>query len=177
MVRNLFGEGVMISNGPLGSSLPMAQGLALADAVAGNDRTTVCVISDGAMMEGEAKEAVSAIPGFAGKGQCNPFVLILSDNNTKLSGRIDAQAFSMQPSFAALAATGWNVVVVEDGHDLQAVYTALEGAVATAQADAAKAGRGLGQDHQGQVRQEHRGQCLRWSRISAQERFPGPGVL
>ena len=72
-------EGVLISNGPLGSGLPQAQGLAIGDQLAGNDRVTICTISDGAMMEGEAKESLAAIPGLAVKGQVNPFVLILSD--------------------------------------------------------------------------------------------------
>ena len=36
-------EGVLLSNGPLGSALPQAQGLALADKATGKNRTTVCV--------------------------------------------------------------------------------------------------------------------------------------
>ena len=44
-------EGVLISNGPLGSGLPQAQGLAIADKVAKNDRVTICTVSDGAAME------------------------------------------------------------------------------------------------------------------------------
>jgi transketolase len=132
---HLFPEGVMVSNGPLGSSIPIAQGLALADRLADLTRTTICVISDGAMMEGEAKEAVSAIPGLAAKGLCNPFVLVISDNNTKLSGRVDADAFSMQPYFTSLAAQGWNVVKCEHGNDLQAAFTAVETAIAAAEKD------------------------------------------
>jgi transketolase len=132
---HLFADGVMISNGPLGSGLPIAQGLALADRLADNARTTITVISDGALMEGEAKEAVAAIPGFAVKDQTNPFVLIVSDNNTKLSGRVDADSFSMQPYLASLATQGWKVVTVADGHNLQAVFSAIEGAVKAAQAD------------------------------------------
>ncbi len=123
---HLFPEGINVSNGPLGSGLPIAQGMAMADRVAGNDRATMCVISDGAMMEGEAKEACAAIPGFAGKGRINPFVMVVSDNNTKLSGRIDFQSFSMQPSFEALAALGWHVIKVDQGHDVQGILHALE---------------------------------------------------
>ena len=88
---HLFAEGVMVSNGPLGSGLPVAQGLGMADCLANKARTTVCVISDGAMMEGEAREAVAAIPGFASRSLLAPFVMVVSDNNTKLSGRIDEQ--------------------------------------------------------------------------------------
>ncbi len=136
---HIFPEGVMVSNGPLGSGLPIAQGLSLADRLANNtERTTICVMSDGAMMEGEAREAVAAIPGLAAKGKTTPFVMVLSDNNTKLSGRIDEQSFSMVPSFDALAAQGWDVVEVAEGHDLQAVFTAIEAAIGTAEGDATK---------------------------------------
>lgn len=127
-------EGVLLSNGPLGSALPQAQGLALADKLAGNDRVTVVVMSDGAAMEGEAKEAFAAIPGLAGKGRLNPFVLVISDNDTKLSGRISHDAYSLAPTFQAMAVLGWQVINVPNGHDLQAVYQALEKAIATARA-------------------------------------------
>ena len=76
-------EGVLLSNGPLSSAVGQSQGLAMADKTAGNDRVTLLVLSDGASMEGEAKEAFSAIPGLAAKGKVNPFVMILSDNQTK----------------------------------------------------------------------------------------------
>ncbi len=128
-------EGVLLSNGPLSSSLPQAQGLAFADKVRKNDRVTICTISDGASMEGEAKEAFAAIPGFAAKGQCNPFVLVVSDNDTKLSGRITKDAFSMQPTFAAMSTLGWNVIEVRQGNNLQAVYLAVEEGIKQAQAN------------------------------------------
>jgi len=86
-------------------------------------------------MEGEAKEAFAAIPGLAARGRVNPFVLVLSDNDTKLSGRITRDAFSMQPTFEAMDDLGWRVTRVENGHDLQAVYLAVEKAVADAKAD------------------------------------------
>jgi transketolase len=128
-------EGVLMSNGPLGSSLPQAQGLAIGDKIAKRDRVTICVVSDGASMEGEAKEAFAAIPGLAAKDRVNPFVLLISDNDTKLSGRITKDSFSMQPSFAAMGALGWNVVNVPNGNNLQEIYLAIEKAIATAKAN------------------------------------------
>ena len=128
-------EGVFISNGPLGSGLPVAQGLALGDQLAKRDRLTFCVISDGACMEGEAKESLAAIPGLASRKELNPFVLVVSDNDTKLSGRISKDSFTMEPSFAALAPLGWNVRHVQEGQDLQKVYLAFEQAVAEAKGD------------------------------------------
>jgi transketolase len=128
-------EGVLLSNGPLGSALPQAQGLAIADKVARRDRATICTVSDGASMEGEAKEAFAAIPGLAAKDRVNPFVLIISDNDTKLSGRITKDSFSMQRSFAAMGALGWNVISVPNGHDLPAVYLYLEKALEQSRAN------------------------------------------
>lgn len=122
-------EGVLLSNGPLASALPQAQGLAMADKLLQNDRLTFCVVSDGAAMEGEAKEAFAAIPGLAKKGKMNPFVLVLSDNDTKLSGRISADSFSMKPTFEAFGILGWQVIRVENGHDLQTVYLSIEKAI------------------------------------------------
>ncbi|HAB18210.1 MAG TPA: transketolase C-terminal domain-containing protein [Verrucomicrobiota bacterium] len=131
-------EGVLLSNGPLGSALPQAQGLALGDHLAQRDRVTIVTISDGASMEGEAKEAFAAIPGLAGKGRLNPFVLVVSDNDTKLSGRITHDAFSMHPTFEAMADLGWDVRHVTNGHDLPAVYLAVERAVTDAKASPTK---------------------------------------
>jgi transketolase len=128
-------EGVYLSNGPLGSALPQAQGLAVADKVTGNDRVTICVVSDGAAMEGEAKEAFAAIPGLASKGKCNPFVMIISDNNTKLSGRIDKDSFTMEPTFESFKALGWNVIEVKEGNNLEKAYHAIESAIAEARAN------------------------------------------
>jgi len=128
-------QGVLLSNGPLGSALPQAQGLALADHLLQNDRLTICTVSDGASMEGEAKEAFAAIPGLAAKGLINPFLLVISDNDTKLSGRITADSFSMQPTFAAMSVLGWNVIQVPDGNELQAVYRAVERGLELARAN------------------------------------------
>lgn len=128
-------EGVLLSNGPLGSALPQAQGLALADKVAKRDRVTICTVSDGASMEGEAREAFAAIPGLAAKDRVNPFVLVLSDNDTKLSGRITKDSYSMQRTFQAMGSLGWNVITVPNGHDLQAVYLSIEKAIEQARAN------------------------------------------
>jgi transketolase len=127
---HLFPEGVFLSNGPLGSAFPQSQGIAVGEKLSGKMRTTICVLSDGAAMEGEAKEAFTAIPGLASKNMLGPYVLIISDNNTKLSGRIDQDAFSMGPTFESLKALGWEYIKLETGHDLkvcvQTIHLAFE---------------------------------------------------
>ena len=107
----------------------------MADKIIGNQRVTVCVLSDGGAMEGEARESFAAIPGLASKNKMNPFVLLISDNNTKLGGRIDADSYSMTPTFNALSALGWNVVRVEEGNDLQKVFTSIEKGLSDASAN------------------------------------------
>jgi transketolase len=125
---HLFPKGVLMSNGPLGSAFPQTQGLSYADAVAGKNRVTVCAISDGACMEGEAREAMAAIPGLAANGKMAPYVMIISDNNTKLTGRIDQEAFAMTPTFESLSTLGWEVFDLYEGHDLQACTDIIESA-------------------------------------------------
>ncbi len=127
--HHLFPEGVQLSNGPLGSSVAQAQGLAVADKFLNNNRITVLTISDGACMEGEAKEAFASIPGLAKQGKQNPFLMIISDNNTKLSGRIDLDAFSMKPTFDSLTALGWKVITIENGHDLKTCLKEIKNAL------------------------------------------------
>ena len=118
-------KGVLISNGPLGSGLPQAQGLALAE----DKRITVCTISDGACMEGEAKESLAAIPGLSRRGLLGPFLLLISNNNTKLSGRIDEDSFTLEPTFSSLAPLGWEVETVEEGNNLETVHLAIDSAL------------------------------------------------
>ncbi len=128
-------EGVFISNGPLGSGVPQAQGLAIADKILKNNRITLCALSDGGAMEGETKESFASIPGLAKKGKMNPFILVISDNKTKLSGRIEEDSFSMEPTFASLEALGWETTVVEKGNDIQEVYLAIEKAIKTVKSE------------------------------------------
>ena len=126
---HLFPEGVLLSNGPLGSAIPQSQGLAFADALSGTKRVTITAITDGACMEGEAREALAAIPGLAANGKMGAYVLIISDNNTKLTGRIDKDSYAMTPTFASLSTLGWEVVDLHEGHDLQICTTTIESAI------------------------------------------------
>ncbi len=130
---HLFPKGVYLSNGPLGSTVAQAQGLCMADKLLGNSRMTITTLSDGACMEGETKEALSAIPGFAQKNQLNPFLLLISDNNTKLTGRIDEDSFSLQPFLKSLQAMGWDSSWISKGNHLETVFFSLKESLEKAQ--------------------------------------------
>ena len=71
----------------------------MADKLSQLKRITIVLMSDGALMEGEAKEALCSIAGLFQKGKMKPFIVIASDNDTKLSGRISEDSFSMEPFF------------------------------------------------------------------------------
>lgn len=116
--HHLFPKGVYLSNGPLGSTIAQAQGLAVADQMNKKDRTTILLVSDGALMEGEAREALASIPGFSKKNLMNPFLMIVSNNNTKLSGRIDRDSFSMKNTLSSLEKLGWTVLALNNPHNL-----------------------------------------------------------
>ena len=132
---HLFPEGVYLSNGPLGSTLAQAQGLSLADRLQEKERMCTVTLSDGALMEGEVKESLSAIPGLALKNKLNPFLLIISDNNTKLSGRIDQDSFSLRPTLESLKSLGWKLLPLNRGNDLPSVFHSLQDAIAFAWAN------------------------------------------
>ena len=126
---HLFPEGVYLSNGPLGSTTAQAQGLAMADKLSNQNRATILALSDGACMEGETKEALNAIPGFARKDQINPFLLLISYNNTKLTGRIDQDSFCLQPFLNSLSVLGWDSSFISKAHDLPTVFNSIETAL------------------------------------------------
>lgn len=119
---------ILLSNGPLGSSLAQALGLCLGDKLNGKNRTTISLVSDGASMEGEAKEAFASIPALASQGALNPYLMIISDNETKLSGRT-RDAIDMKGTFQGLESLGWEVFLLENAHDISNVYLSLEKAL------------------------------------------------
>lgn len=126
---HVFPKSLSLSNGPLGSTVAQAQGLAMADRLSGSQRVTVLTMSDGACMEGESQEAFQAIPGLASQKKINPFLLMISDNNTKLTGRIDEDSFSLQPLFESLSVLGWDSSFIEWGNDLETVFYAVQKAL------------------------------------------------
>ena len=54
---------------------------------------------------------------------------MISNNNTKLSGRIDQDSFSLEPTFNSLAPLGWQVDTIPEGHNLEKVHIAIDNAL------------------------------------------------
>lgn len=109
-------------NAIVGGGLPLAVGLALADAVRGDDRLTVCFFGDGATAEGEFAESLNLAALWRLP------VLFLCENNLYAMGtalaRYQAQT-DLAVKAAAYGVPAWSV----DGMDVLAVSEAARRAV------------------------------------------------
>ena len=127
-----FGEtpGVECTSGPLGQGVANAVGMAIAAKMAAAhfntaehsifDHHVVCLAGDGCLQEGVAAEAAS----LAGHLGLDNLILIYDSNDVTLDAMADAtQSESVLDRFAAY---GFEVERLEDGHDLDAIASALD---------------------------------------------------
>ena len=122
--------GVEVCSGSLGQGLSigsgMALGLALDAAREGSEPQRVFVLlGDGELQEGENWEAAM----FAGHRKIDNLVAIVDSNDLQIDGHV-SDVCAVQPIDEKFRAFGWNVIVLENGHDVPAIRTALEAAVA-----------------------------------------------
>ncbi len=126
-----FGEtpGVECTSGPLGQGVGNSVGMAIAARLAAAkfnttehsifDHHVVCLAGDGCLQEGIASEAAS----LAGHLGLDNLILIYDSNDVTLDAMADAtQSESVMDRFAAY---GFDVERIEDGHDLDAIASAL----------------------------------------------------
>jgi len=130
-----YGEcpGVETTTGPLGQGLANAVGMALAEArlaAAFNqpdlplvDHRTWVIAGDGCLMEGISHEAAS-LAGTLGLGK---LICIYDDNGISIDGEVEPWFTEDVP--ARFEAYGWRVIPAVDGHDADAVRSALQDAL------------------------------------------------
>jgi pyruvate dehydrogenase E1 component alpha subunit len=114
-------------NAIVAGGLPVAVGLALADAMAGRTRVTVCFFGDGAVAEGEFHESMN----LAALWQLP--VLFLCENNLYAMGTRIERALARQ-DLPARAQTYGMAAASVDGMDVIAVEEAARNAVANVRA-------------------------------------------
>jgi transketolase len=124
--------GVETTTGPLGQGFGNGAGMAIAEeflaAHFGADivnHYTYAIVSDGDLMEGVASE-VASLAGHLGLGK---LIYLYDDNRISIEGSTDL-AFTEDVT-GRFEAYGWQVLMVEDGNDLDAI----EAAIRQAQAD------------------------------------------
>jgi transketolase len=120
--------GIETTTGPLGQGIANAVGMALAERILNArfgdslvDHHTYVLAGDGCLMEGISQEAIS----LAGHLKLNRLIVIWDDNDISIDGAISLSDSTDQR--ARFAASGWNTLAV-DGHDPEAIATALEAA-------------------------------------------------
>lgn len=121
-------KGIEVTTGPLGQGITTAVGMALAERMMNArfgdalvDHWTYVICGDGCLMEGISHEAID----FAGHQRLGRLIVLWDDNGITIDGHTDLATATDQK--ARFAASGWHVQAV-DGHDREAVATAIEAA-------------------------------------------------
>ncbi len=120
---------VETTTGPLGQGLANAVGMALAESVLASrfnrpgfevvDHKTFVFLGDGCLMEGISHEAAS----LAGTWKLGKLICIYDDNGISIDGEVHGWFTDDTP--ARFRSYGWNVIAGVDGHDAEAIKTAL----------------------------------------------------
>jgi transketolase len=124
--------GVETTTGPLGQGLSNAVGMALAEKLLAAefnrpghaivDHRTYVFVGDGCLMEGISHEACS-LAGTLGLGK---LIVFYDDNGISIDG--ETKGWFTDDTGMRFEAYGWNVVRNVDGHDVDAVDAAIDGA-------------------------------------------------
>ena len=112
--------GVDMSTGSLGQGLAAADGMAIANKLAGKNHRIYCLIGDGECEEGEIWEAAMAAAHYKSDNLC----AIIDVNGLQIDGRT-ADVIGPEPLDEKFKAFGWHVINV-DGHDYDALRAAFE---------------------------------------------------
>jgi len=120
--------GIETTTGPLGQGIATAVGMAIAErldnARYGNDLVdhyTYVFVGDGCLMEGISHEAID----MAGHMKLSRMIVLWDDNSITIDGGTDMSTSTDQ--VARFTAAGWDAVAI-DGHDPEAIATAIEAA-------------------------------------------------
>lgn len=113
--------GVEASTGSLGQGLSIGIGHALAARLDGRDSRVYVMIGDGEAQEGQVWEAAMT----AAKYELDNLTAILDLNRFQQTGRLEDVMPALEPVLAKWGAFGWHVIEL-DGHDLGAIFDALD---------------------------------------------------
>ena len=124
--------GIETTTGPLGQGLAMAVGMALAEKMLGAqfnrpglgivDHFTYAFAGDGCMMEGISHEACS----FAGRHGLGKLIVFYDDNGISIDGKV--AGWFADDTAKRFEGYHWHVVPNVNGHDPDALLTAIQAA-------------------------------------------------
>ena len=116
--------GVDMSTGSLGQGLAAANGMALAARLDGSDHRIFVLMGDGELQEGMIWEAAM----LAGHYKLSNVTAFVDYNGLQIDGNV-ADVMSPLPLADKWRAFQWNVIEI-DGHDIPAIYDAIQQAKA-----------------------------------------------
>lgn len=116
--------GIDMSTGSLGQGLSAANGMALAARLDGSDHRIFVLMGDGELQEGMIWEAAM----LAGHYKLSNVTAFVDYNGLQIDGHVD-DVLSPLPLAEKWRAFQWNVIEI-DGHDIPAIYDAIQAAKA-----------------------------------------------
>lgn len=114
--------GVEVSSGSLGQGLSVAVGMALAARLDGRQHKIFCLMGDGEQQEGQVWEAAME----AGHYHLDNIIAVVDCNRLQIDGWVK-DVMQVEPLADKYASFGWKVIRA-DGHDMQALVNAFDGA-------------------------------------------------
>lgn len=113
--------GIRIASGSLGQGMSAAIGAALAKRLDGDKRWVFCLCGDGELQEGQCWEAMM----FAAHHKVDNLIVTVDWNGQQIDGSND-DVISLGNLPAKWKAFGWDVLIQEEGNNLEAVAAILQ---------------------------------------------------
>jgi len=114
-------KGIEMNSGSLGHGLPVSVGLALAAKMSGRKNRVYVVTGDGELAEGTNWEGFMSGAMYKLDNLC----CIIDRNRLQISGGTE-DVMALDDLAGKIRAFNWNVIVVEDGNDLDQIDAAVE---------------------------------------------------
>lgn len=112
--------GVRFASGSLGQGLSVACGIAETKKLNGEDKKVYVLMGDGEQQEGQVWEAAM----YAAHNKLSNIIGAIDYNNAQIDGLVD-DILSLGDLAAKWSAFGWEVIVIEDGNNMQQVLDGL----------------------------------------------------
>lgn len=112
--------GIRVASGSLGQGLSVAIGAALAKKMNHDPNFVYCLTGDGELQEGQIWEAVM----FAAFNKVDNLIVTVDWNGQQIDGPND-KVLSLGDLPLKWAAFGWEVLILENGNDMQSIIDAL----------------------------------------------------
>jgi len=112
--------GIRVASGSLGQGMSVAIGAALGKRLDGDQRFVYCLTGDGELQEGQNWEAIM----FAAFNKVDNLIVTVDWNGQQIDGSND-QVLSLGNLPAKWKAFGWDVLILEQGNNLEAVIAML----------------------------------------------------